>query len=249
VGGHVFGFYGLVRLLDPDRPVFGLQFPDPAPGRILPERIEDMAAQFLPEVLKVQPEGPYYLAGYSFGGTVAYELAQQLVAMGREVAFLGMIDTWGKDYPRTLPLPSRVRDHVEAFLRLAPGDRWSYLSDRLARVLRRFGSRRNAAFLGNEAGDRAELVAEVEQIFADVNHRARAAYAPLPFPGRLILFRAADHPTWPGVRFDDPALGWGTLVPGRICGYDVPGTHLDLFEKPSVEILAEKFNDALSAPR
>lgn len=250
-GGHVFGFYGLVRLLDSDRPVFGLQLPDPALGRALPERIEDMAARFLPVILKVQPEGPIHLAGYSFGGTVAFELAQQLVAQGRELAFLGLIDTWGKGYPRKLPLHSRIIEHLHALRRLPREDRLTYLNDRARRVFGWLFSRLEAPLIlgGAEVAGRAEAVAQVEQAFADVNHRARAAYDPHPFAGRLTLFRSTERPSWPGVRFDDPTLGWKSLAQGGIDTLDVPGAHLDLFEKPTVRVLAKKLDGALSATR
>src|SRR5262249_1979057 len=227
------------------------QFPDQALGEALPDRIEDMAARFLPEVLKIQPEGPIHLAGYSFGGTVAFELARQLVAQGREVRFLGLIDTWGKDYPRVLPFPSRIMDHLPVLRRLPNEERLAYLTDRLARRFGRLVSRRKVPVIlaGAEVAGRADAVAEVEQAFADVNRRARASYEPRPFPGRLTLFRALARPAWPGVRFEDPDLGWSALALRGIETHDVPGAHLELFEKPSVQALAEKLDGALESAR
>ena len=55
--------------------------------------VEEMAGYYLRELKEVQPHGPYYFGGYSFGGTVAYEMALQLVAQGEEVALLAMFDT------------------------------------------------------------------------------------------------------------------------------------------------------------
>ncbi|MEZ4265866.1 MAG: beta-ketoacyl synthase N-terminal-like domain-containing protein [Myxococcota bacterium] len=90
--GIVFPYFELARRLGPDQPFFGLQAagldgdeePDP--------RVEDMAARYLPQILAIQPEGPYLLGGYSFGCYVAYELALRLQASGAEVALLALVD-------------------------------------------------------------------------------------------------------------------------------------------------------------
>jgi thioesterase domain-containing protein len=79
-GGRVLGLNGLARLLGEDQPVFGLQ-PQGLDGREpFLTRVEDMAAYYLRGVREVQPHGPYCLAGYSFGGFVVFEMAQQLQA-------------------------------------------------------------------------------------------------------------------------------------------------------------------------
>ena len=52
-----------------------------------------MAADYVTEIRRVQPHGPYFLAGHSFGGRVSFEIAQQLVRAGESVSFLGLIDT------------------------------------------------------------------------------------------------------------------------------------------------------------
>ena len=89
VGGHVIGVNGLARYLGEDQPVFALQ-PQGVDGREpLLTRVEDMAAYYLRGVREVQPHGPYCLAGYSFGGFVVFEMAQQLNAAGETVSLLG----------------------------------------------------------------------------------------------------------------------------------------------------------------
>ncbi|HVS00354.1 MAG TPA: amino acid adenylation domain-containing protein, partial [Thermoanaerobaculia bacterium] len=90
VGGQVFSYVELARLLGPDQPVYALQ--DVAPPDA-PRSLASLASRYLCEVRAVQPTGPYLLAGWSFGGRVAWEMSRQLDAAGEEVAFLGMIDT------------------------------------------------------------------------------------------------------------------------------------------------------------
>lgn len=59
-----------------------------------PNRVEDLAAHYIKEMRIIQPDGPYFLAGLSIGGLVAFEIAQQLVAQGQQVALLALLDTY-----------------------------------------------------------------------------------------------------------------------------------------------------------
>ncbi len=229
-GGHVLGFYELVRFSDPDRPFFGLQLPDPVPGRKLPSTVEAMASRFLPEILAVEPTGPYLLGGYSFGGLVAFELARQLTAAGREVGLVAMIDAWGQGYPRQLFALLRAWDHLRAIASLPAGSRLAYVRERLARKYRRKHERSGVA---------------ISQPFENINHRVREIYQPEPYSGQIVIFRAAERPILPGVRFDDPALGWGPLALGGIQIRTVPGDHITLLHPPHVSTLAESLCEVL----
>ncbi|MBC8446872.1 MAG: amino acid adenylation domain-containing protein, partial [Chloroflexi bacterium] len=91
--GVVFPYYSLARHLDADQPLYGVQDAS-LDGQTEPyTRVEDMAAHYVDAVRTVQPEGPYFLAGWSLGGVLAFEMAQQLHRQGQRVALLGMIDT------------------------------------------------------------------------------------------------------------------------------------------------------------
>ncbi|MGW6732432.1 amino acid adenylation domain-containing protein [Streptomyces sp. NPDC055013] len=92
--GFSWQYTGLLRHLDPDRPVYGVQ--SPGLSGALPE-VADVAGlceRYLAEIRAVQPEGPYHFAGYSFGGTVAQTLAAMLQERGEEVAFLALLDAY-----------------------------------------------------------------------------------------------------------------------------------------------------------
>ena len=77
---------------DRQHPIYGLQEPLKEDSRPLPTTIPDCAAYYIEQIRSVQPEGPYYLVGYSIGGLMAYEMAQQLVAQGQEIALLALLD-------------------------------------------------------------------------------------------------------------------------------------------------------------
>ncbi|MEQ7005672.1 amino acid adenylation domain-containing protein [Actinopolymorpha sp. B17G11] len=93
--GLAWPFAGLLRHLDDERPVFGLQARGLAdPGTVMPATIDEMAADYVGLIRTVQPEGPYHLLGWSFGGLVAHTMATQLRTQGADVAFLGLVDAY-----------------------------------------------------------------------------------------------------------------------------------------------------------
>jgi amino acid adenylation domain-containing protein len=91
--GVVFPYYELAHHLGKNQPFYGLQ-PIGLDGKSSPlTRIEDMASHYIEALRRVQPKGPYFLGGWSFGGWVAFEMAQQLQKSGEEVALLAVLDT------------------------------------------------------------------------------------------------------------------------------------------------------------
>ena len=104
--GNILNLRHLAVQIGQDRPVYGLQarglYGDQSPH----ETFEEMARDYLAEVRQVQPHGPYFLAGFSGGGIVAYEMAQQLVVEG-ETAKVVLLDT---PYPEEVDLS--VADRV-----------------------------------------------------------------------------------------------------------------------------------------
>jgi amino acid adenylation domain-containing protein len=92
-GGDVLCFFPLARRLGPDQPCYGLQSLGLGPEEEPLRRIEEMAERYVGELRRAQPRGPYLLAGWSFGGLAAFEMAQQLRAVGEEVALLAVLDT------------------------------------------------------------------------------------------------------------------------------------------------------------
>ncbi|WP_373695075.1 amino acid adenylation domain-containing protein [Actinomycetospora aeridis] len=92
-GGFATVFTGLVRELPADRPVIGLQLPSLDGTPVAATTIDELAGTYLATIRSIQPEGPYHLLGYSFGGNVVHALAALLTAQGEEVAFTGMIDS------------------------------------------------------------------------------------------------------------------------------------------------------------
>jgi amino acid adenylation domain-containing protein len=96
-GGLSWNYAGLMREIETQRPIYGLQAPGVAHDVPYAASIEEMAEDYVNEIRKVQPHGPYHLLGWSFGGVVAYAIACRLQQTGERVALLGIMDS----YPST----------------------------------------------------------------------------------------------------------------------------------------------------
>jgi len=138
--GDVFCYVDLARHLGTDQPLFALQAPGLEPGQDPLPRIEDVATVFARDIEAIQPQGPYLLAGFCVGGTIAFELAQQLTTKGHQTSLLALL---GSPCPTSLALRHRghaaIMNVAERFVRhgSALGQRkpteWShYLRERAA---------------------------------------------------------------------------------------------------------------------
>jgi len=244
IGGNVLNYRGLAGEMPADMPVYGLQALG-LDGRTPPlTRIEDMARRYVSEIRKVQPAGPYYLAGGSMGGMIAYEMAQQLTEADEVVAMLGLIDTSSHYGNR---LRAQAAQPPSAMQRLRQRLRGLSPAQALLAIAGMPGARMAAA----KARKRVEeLRRQGEPLphdlrYADVEAthlRAYRDYVVKPWPGKLSLFRAEEQAPELG---DDPFLGWGPLV-GQVEVFDVPGTHRGLVEKPE---LAPNLSRAIESAR
>ncbi|MGJ0606597.1 type I polyketide synthase [Cylindrospermopsis raciborskii] len=110
---YITSYQELSRHLGGEQPVYAVHYPG---GPSLP-KVEELAAYYIQEIRMIQPEGPYFLMGHSFGGLVAYEMAQQLVAQGQQVPLVALFDTW---LPQQLALPFLER--LSKLAQLSPAE-------------------------------------------------------------------------------------------------------------------------------
>ena len=237
VGGNLLGFVALVRLLEPDQPVYGVQAQALHGTSPVLTQLESMAAFYVRELRKVQPNGPYAFLGLSFGGLVAYEMAQQLVASGEAVTLLGMLDTWQPGYMRQLasqvPLSTKVIHRLRMGLlntrKLSARQTVRYTLGRLkARLVR-------AVYLRIREPQSLTLPGFMRHV-RDINLSAGARYTVKPYPGKITLFRARDE-HWATLPED---LGWRTFARDGVEVVALPGDHGQVLTEPNVSYLAEK---------
>ncbi len=138
--GDVFCYVDLARHLGTDQPFFALQAPGMEPGQEPLPRVEEIAKLFARDMAAVQPQGPYLLAGFCLGGTIAFELAQQLTSNGHQVSALVL---FGSACPTALApryraqsavmnTAGRIMRHGSALGQRSPGQWSQYLRERAA---------------------------------------------------------------------------------------------------------------------
>jgi len=230
-GGNVLNFKVLSDRLGPDQPFYGLQAQG-ADGR-LPAltTIEAMAAQYVEAIRTVDPAGPYRLAGYSAGGLIALEMAQQLIKADARITLLVMIDTLS---------PAAAARKVSLLKKLWLMRHWSlrFALDWPGR--RRRGKLMDVSYkLALEKLARGEpLPPELVDFHLFRNFvAAQEQYRPEPYGGPIVLFKATDSEMQylqAGRR-----LGWEEHVRGEIRVTDIAGSHFSMMAEPGVSDLIE----------
>lgn len=245
--GNVLNFRKLSKYLGSDQPCYGLQAKG-LDGKELPYfRVEDMAAHYIQEIRTVQPKGPYFLAGNSMGGTIAFEMATQLHKQGEKVALLVMFDTFSLNcFPR---LSFRRRRYWKYLLQLGLSKSLLKEVDELfQRKLQEIISKLYLR-LGHPLPQRLS-----KELVAEANMQAKRAYKARFYPDCVTLLRASQPASFtklylptPGDWYRrDPKHGWSKFVGGGLEIRDVPGDHFSIFEEPHVQVLAEILNTCLN---
>ncbi|TCP59425.1 amino acid adenylation domain-containing protein [Tumebacillus sp. BK434] len=245
--GNVLAYYELARLLPADQPVYGLQAPALEADVPATDCVAELAACYVRHLRSVQPQGPYLFGGWSFGGVLAYEAAQQLRAAGETVQLLAMLDAGTPVEAGAGELLSEAEfsvsycQNMAKRLKLDLSVKNDQLDpDNIEAVLHTFlelGKTHN--ILPHDFG--YEQFRRMLRVSA-AHERAAGSYRPVPFPGDMTLFRAAEQPE--GAARTE-ALGWETLVQGSLTVQEVPGDHDTIVAMPHVLMLAEQLSSAL----
>ncbi|WP_324788423.1 SDR family NAD(P)-dependent oxidoreductase [Streptomyces sp. H51] len=248
-GGPTSVYLPLSRLLPADQAVYGME-------RLHTQgTMEEKAARYLNLVRDLQPQGPYHLLGWSFGGCLAYETAQQLLAEGETVGFLGLIDTI---LPAALPGLDSQDVLLERFGRFA-----EYVKKTYGHELRLPYDELAATPDEQQIDVVMRLVAEAgldmgpsimeHQRTSYLDARVGERYSPRPYHGPVVLYRAqqAQRLTTaldPRYLRSDADLGWADFCPDlRIV--PVEGDHLSLIDPPHVATIARHLTRELSVSR
>lgn len=240
LGGNVIGYQTLVRYLGKEQPIYGLQAQG-LDGKQPPHTsIEDMASHYIQEIRTVQPHGPYLLGGFSSGGTIAFEMARQLVAKGEYVALLAMFDTYNPClYINNPSLLHTVYAYFMSLLQLGAADKWNYFLAKVNWFQSVLTGKPNSKFdLWNEHSFTKDSNPYNMELIEAVKQATMADYISQPYAGRITLFTTKEVLRW--CRFK-PCRGWDGMAKQGVEIHNVPGTHLSMLGEPSVQILAKKF--------
>jgi amino acid adenylation domain-containing protein len=265
IDGDVFCFRELADHLGLEQPVYGLRARGLEDDQEPQTRVEEMAAHYLDEIRRLQPEGPYYLGGFSSGALIAYEMAQQLHARRQSVGLLAVFDRlpghsfrgldsacWKSNF-RNLARNAII--WVDDFLRAGRQEQWTRIYGRLRALWK--------ALAGLVAGggtldpqtavmveDWLSLVPEHRQAarrrFFEVHSRAYFDYAPRPYPGRVTLFWARRRQL---LSFDDPYRAAKCWPVEKVDIRVISGSHRSMLQAPHVQTLAAELMACLEAAR
>jgi FkbH-like protein len=244
-GGNVLSFRTLAVNLPEEQPFWALQAPG-LDGSPTVDNAQELAALYLEEIRTVQPNGPYYLGGGSYGGVVAFEMAQQLRAQGEQVAFLGLLDTYNLAFGKMIPRSKAIYCHARFFMqrgfagvgRLAktPVSRWPEQLGQLSKTSAKMSKKILRMFVAapenqsqpkpkgpdmGRIGEPKKAVEVLERV-REANMRAVERYVPQAYRGKITLFRAAIRMSEP---YQDDYLGWRPVAAGGIDVEVVPGQH------------------------
>jgi thioesterase domain-containing protein/acyl carrier protein len=237
----VLAYIDLASYLGSEQPFYGLESLGLDEEQKPYARIEDMAAHYITAIQSVQPQGPYCLAGWCFGGLVAFEMAQQLQARGEQVSFLGLLDASTglnvlfeeyQELDEAAFLVKLVAEEVSLSLdrirQLEPDEQLLYVIEQAKQL--------NLIPPDLELGQAQRLVQMLKS-----HIYAGKIYIPQPYRGRVTLFRASEEVA----DSDDLTLGWRELATEGVDLHWVPGNHLTMVREPHVQVLAKELRACL----
>ncbi len=254
MGLNVLLYTTVVNYLDPDQPVYGLQAKG-LNGEDEPlDTIEGIANYYISEMLTVDPEGPYAMAGFSLGGRIAYEIARQLVIRGKEVSFLGVFDATADDSFEHLPFPEKSLKKLNHALNYTAWNIGSFFreeDDRITLLNRKLkGLEKKFTRLDFKVekedkvsyGRRKELPVYMRKVHK-ANHKADKNYVIRPYPGTVHLFKAQKQTFY---LVNPETYGWDRVALGGVFVHVVPGEHSNTFAPPNDKYFATILQKSLN---
>ncbi len=251
VGGNVLEYYELAQQMPSDQPFYGLQSVGLDGKRQPLTSIEAMASQYIKELRQLQPNGPYQLGGRSFGGVVAYEMAQQLREQNQEVALVALLDTdpigWLKRFSRGITLKYqtrflliRIQRHLANVQQFNWKGKISYFLEKAnykKRKVETWQWQVSRKFNQSEEMPLSDTLRNIEEF----NYSAAKKYIPRAYPDRITYFSATEE-----VSSLENQFGWQSLATGGVEVVEVPGNHQSMIQSSNVKLLAEQLNKRLN---
>jgi amino acid adenylation domain-containing protein len=243
--GTVMMYVSIARHLRQDRPCYGIQAPGLLEGSESFRDLEAHAAYYIQEIRKVQPEGPYLIGGYSYGGHIAVEIAKQLVEQQQEVKCLALLDTGSPDNLRNVDGRSVQGLLLEILIGMDVEVDGVYLESLDAEAQSRYLRQRfiETNLLPPEIS--------IERILGQLAaHQHALANWKCHVKSPITFFRTleASHlKSGDGSELNDNAQGWKAASSFAVDVHDVSGNHFTMVREPHVRVVAERLAQCLRA--
>jgi amino acid adenylation domain-containing protein len=252
--GNVLLYRQLTSHMGNDQPVYGLQSLGLSGDGQFQTTVQEMAAQYIKEIVTVQPKGPYFVGGYCLGGIIAFEIARQLNSLGEKTGLVIMLDTYNnyvlsrrKMLMQTpTHLLQNVWFHIANTLSIPSQDRTKFLKEKLDITFTRLGIRFQTAyhFLRRSSRHAAETGYPHLSV-KKANDRAAIQYVPQLYNGRVAVIRPKTN--FAGLR--SPTLGWNGFVHGDLDVRELAVYPKGMLVEPFCRALAEMLNRCLEEAR
>jgi amino acid adenylation domain-containing protein len=256
-GGLMWGFANLARHCGEDQPIYAFQASEPGKAGAF-ETIEQMAEHYLAAMRRLQPQGPYQIGGYCFGGNVAYEMARRLEAQGERVRLLVLMNAWPANSGGDR-LPARPAAVGKFLFNLCHwssrlwqwkrGERTKFFRWKIQTMAKRarrwFGSRPAPGETDVELFVDLAGIPSSERLLWEAHLQALNRYHPGPYGGKLTLLRTRGYPLFCSFDHDH---GWNRFARGGVDVRLVPGTHETLMVEPHAAPLAVELLRHLAPP-
>ncbi len=242
-GGNVFYFHPLVRALGAERPCYGLESLG-MDGKQPPHAtVEAAAAHHIEQIRARWPRGPYHLAGHSFGGLVAFEIARQLSRAGAQVGMLAILDT----LPPSMPLPRATESELMTIFESLFAEEYGRPTSLSVAQLDALEPEQRLDALRHalerlEALPAGATTTRVRGLFDVFRTNNQTEYQPLEVIAHPIDLLLAEEA--PGAEREQMIEGWSRL--GRTRARVVPGSHTTMTYPPCVDALAERLRECLA---
>jgi len=244
-GGNVLCYLELGQQLGSEQPLYAFQAYGLDAEQAPHTEIADMAQAYISAMKSVQPQGPYQIMGWSFGGQVALEMATQLQARNESVTFLGMLDA--------------IAPHIVREILSEPEDDAQFFADYFTQAdaelsldyLRQLSPEDQMTYVIEQGRQAGIFPADVDlsqtrrlvQVYR-VNMSAMLRYQAQKYQGRITLFQASER------RPEDPILppehGWQVYSDQAVAVISVPGKHHTMVNLPHVQTLAQQIKNSLT---
>ncbi|HEU5374937.1 MAG TPA: amino acid adenylation domain-containing protein [Ktedonobacteraceae bacterium] len=245
-GGSALCYYQLAQALGPEQPFYGLQSPSLEDKDVPFISLEQIAARYIDALREVQPEGPYLLGGWSFGGCLAFEMARQLSQQQQQVALLALIDSWAP-VPEQFPPPDDA-ELLKGFIQdllLLPVAKEEFPSHFTSQQVTDDSFSALFEWARGMGTLPPDITMEQLQRFFLIfkaHISAWANYIPEPASVCATLFNArASSP----VDTSHSTHGWEKLALGGVEPHAVPGDHFSIVSQPGA--LARELKSCLNA--
>ncbi|MGV3775059.1 MAG: amino acid adenylation domain-containing protein [Verrucomicrobiales bacterium] len=242
--GDILGYGNLVYRLGTDQPCYGFQSLGLKSSELAHLSIEEMAQYYVGLLREFQPNGPYYLSGWCYGGVLAVEMARLLMASGEKIGLLALLETVGmppslsnfKYYLHRLRCSAKMHpSRLAIYLR----EKMKYVRDaQMANRMRFKQVDRDGKVKPDQ--ERDPRLAQLEHVY-NTNLEALSRFKSSYYPGKVTLFNAAERDP---ALIPDPQYGWVGLA-SEIEVHLVPGNHDTMLTEPNVSVLAQKLDKCL----